>query len=103
MNEIKLKEFNFKLLQNIVPCGRILSKWKANISENCNVCNEIETVRHMLFECERVKQLWIVISQILLYSIKWKDIVIGIPDYNCRSEKINFYNIIISIVAYAIF
>ena len=103
INEIKLKEFNFKLLQNIVPCGRILSKWKANISENCNVCNEIETARHMLFECEKVKQLWIVISQILLYSIKWKDIVIGIPDYNCRSEKINFYNIIISVVAYAIF
>ena len=103
IDDIKLKEFNFKLLHNIVPCGRILSKWKENISENCKVCTEIETTRHMLFECGRVKNLWIKVSQILLYCIKWKDIVIGVPDYNCTSSKINFYNIIITIVTYAIF
>ena len=48
---IKLKEFNFKLLHNIVPCGKILSKWKPNISEHCEICKDIETTKHMLYDC----------------------------------------------------
>ena len=31
---IRLREFNFELLHKIIPCGKILCKWKENISEN---------------------------------------------------------------------
>ena len=50
----KLKEFNFKLLQNIVPCGNTISKWKQNITKECTVCGTSETTKHMLIDCARV-------------------------------------------------
>ena len=55
---VKLKEFNFKLLHNIVPCGKTVSKWNKNISEWCAICGECETTKHMLFECKRVNNIW---------------------------------------------
>ena len=38
---INLEEFNYKLLNNIVPCGYVINKWKANISKYCDVCGEL--------------------------------------------------------------
>ena len=49
MNIVKIREFNFKILHNIVPCGNILSKWKENIKKECDLCQEVETTKHMLF------------------------------------------------------
>ena len=43
----KLNEF--KILYNIVPCGKIVSKWKKNVNDKCEVCGEIEqqSIRYM--------------------------------------------------------
>ena len=46
---IKIAEFNYKILQNILPCGQVLHKWQHNISDKCNHCGEIETVEHNAF------------------------------------------------------
>ena len=46
--------FYFKLLQNIVPRVKIICKWQKNMSKACEHCSEIETARHMLYECPRV-------------------------------------------------
>ena len=102
INIVKVKEFNFKLLQNILPCGKVLSKWKPTISSKCSCCNEIETVLHMLFECNRIREIWNKISLCLNCNISWKNIVCGWPNY-IRSSKIRSYNIIISTIAYSIF
>ena len=99
---IKLSEFNFKLLHNIIPCGKILCKWKDNISEKCILCNDIETVKHMLYECKNVQKILDKASHILKFEIKWKCIVIGMPKYKCSTLTM-FYNLLFSIIAYAIF
>ena len=46
---IKIAEFNYKILQNILPCGKVLHKWQHDISDKCNHCGEIETVEHNAF------------------------------------------------------
>lgn len=97
----KLCEFNFKILHNFLPCGLSLSKWK-NISQYCCVCGEIENIKHMLYECQRIKDLWGKFSVILDLEIKWKHIVCGFPKYS-DSMIIRRYNLIITIIAYAIF
>ena len=99
---IKVKEFNFKILQNILPCGKVLSKWKTSISSKCSHCSELETVSHMLYECTRTQEIWEQISKCINCNISWKNIVCGWPNYT-RSNKIKAYNVIISTVAYAIF
>ena len=100
---IKVKEFNFKLLHNIVPCGLILSKWQPTVSKRCSLCNEIENTKHMLYKCEPIQEIWQAISRILKFQITWKNIVCGFPKYLESSKAIDEYNIIISIVTYAIF
>ena len=34
----KLSEFRFKIIHNILPCGKYVSTWNKNISPNCIVC-----------------------------------------------------------------
>ena len=34
LNDNKLAEFNFKVLNNILPCGYILSKWNHNVENH---------------------------------------------------------------------
>ena len=103
INVVKLKEFNFKLLHNIVPCGKILSKWKERIQEKCDACNETETTKHMLFDCLRVNAIWKKISDLLNFNIKWEHVIIGMSTAIPTSAEKHFYNIVMSITAYAIF
>ena len=98
----KLNEFNFKILNNIVPCGNVLYKWQKSISKHCDFCNNIETTKHMLYECERVCNIWKDISSSVNVNITWKHIVCGFPSYE-PSTKIQSINYMISIVTYAIF
>ena len=98
----KLCEFNYKLLHNFLPCGKILSKWKPNISAKCQCCNNIETVKHMLFDCPRVRDIWARVSELLKITISWKHIICGFPKYDA-DLKILSANYIISMIAYIIF
>ena len=97
----KLYEFNFKMLHNIVPNGKILSKWKQNVKAECEFCGKIETTKHMIVECSRVKQIWECISKCVKVDIKWKHILCGFPAYHV-STTINVLNYIICIIAYTI-
>ena len=98
----KLSEFYFKLLNNIVPCGYILSKWNYNVNDKCDVCNEIETTYHMLYDCNRIKLIWKNISNVLNIDVTWKHLVCGFVVQDI-SDKVLFYNTLFVIILYAIF
>ena len=56
--EIKLKEFNFKLLHGCLPCNRNLMKWKIKDYDHCDVCGESQTLEHLLYDCRYVRPIW---------------------------------------------
>ena len=56
----------------------------------------------MLFECSRVRKIWIDVSDILNTNISWKEIVCGYPSCDI-SGKIKCYNFVIGLIAYIIF
>jgi len=58
IREKKLSEFNYKLLNRILPCRNILMKWGKVQDNKCQFCGEVETVEHMLFLCADVKEIW---------------------------------------------
>ena len=62
--EIKLKEFNFYLLHNILPCIKNLAKWRIKPNDRCDVCGQSQTVEHLLYSCIYVKPLWRVTEKI---------------------------------------
>ena len=97
----KLAEFNYKILSGILPCGFTLSKWKKDIPSNCIVCHVKEDLKHMLYDCKKVCDIWKKIGQKLCVLVKWRHIVIGY--FQNQNETTKDLNCLFSMVAYSIF
>ena len=99
---VKLKEFNYKLIHNLIYSGYILNKWKPSISRNCSFCNQIETTEHLLLSCSRVQNIWKTIGECINIDIKLHHLVIGLDEsYAEITNKTK--NLVIMITAYSIF
>ena len=70
--EIKLKEFNFKLLHNILPCNKNPAKWRIKPNDRSDVCGQSQTVKHLLYSCIYVKSLWRVTEKNLGVDISFE-------------------------------
>ena len=73
--EIKLKEFNFKILHGILPCNLNLTRWKIKQSNLCDVCDEPQTIEHLLYECMYVKPLWCIVNSTFGIAVNFKNIL----------------------------
>ncbi len=96
----KLSEFNYKILCNILSNRQLVSKWNRNIDNKCQFCNEIQNTKHLLYECPRVNNIWVLIGSILQVDIRYKHIVIGNEP---SSDFIKNRNLLFSYIAYAIY
>ena len=107
-DNMKMAEFNYKILHQILPSGKLLHRWCLAISDLCILCQSIDDYEHMFVSCMRVKNLWIEISNLfekafnLKINITLKTIIIGnhsITDVNLHK----FINTVLTIVKYTIF
>ena len=98
IKENKLREFNYKLMFNILPCNLNLKRWKVTDSDICDVCNNVQTAKHLLFDCSYVKPLWEVMESILGVTIEYSDIICGF-----HQDKCIFANYLSNICAYTIY
>ena len=73
--DIKLKEFNFKLLHGILPCNMNLMRWKIRHYDHCDVCGETQTIEHLLCKCQYVQPLWQVVKNVFDVDITFKCIL----------------------------
>ena len=80
--EIKLREFNFKVLHGILPCNKNLKQWKIKISDHCDVCGQIQTIEHLLWSCRYVQSLWKIVEDVLEVNLDF-NMILGIRD-NCE-------------------
>ena len=58
IKEKKLSEFNYKVLHNILPCKRNLKIWGKTNQDTCDVCRDIQDIKHLLFECQHARKIW---------------------------------------------
>ena len=82
----KVCELNFMLFQNIVPCGKIICKWQKDVYNACEHCSEIDTTRHMLYECPHVLEIWNFVSTVINVNVNWKHIICGFPKYDVPNQ-----------------
>ena len=69
--EVKLRNFQYRILHRILPVNEALFKMKIIQSNLCTFCkSEVETLEHLFVECEFSKQLWIQISSLLRNKTK---------------------------------
>lgn len=82
-------------------CNNVyVSKWKKDISNQCVHCKQIENIKHLLFECNNVKNIWNTVSNLLSFKIQWKHIV---GFFYEKSDKTKSLNLLIPYVAYRIY
>ncbi len=99
--EKKMKEFNFKLLHGILPCGVNLVKWKIRDSSQCDVCDKEQTIIHLLFECKYVEKLWRTVDRTIGWSVQSDNIICGSTMW--FSPDVHSENTIITIVCFLIY
>ena len=56
----------------------------------------------MLFECDREKNIWKIVGEILKLNINWHHIVLGLDEINAKQINVTRNNII-TIITYSIY
>ena len=58
--ENKFGHFQYNLLLNLIPCKKILYKWKISDSDECCFCNCLKDYNHFFFftVCEKKLRFW---------------------------------------------
>lgn len=102
MYDKRLSEFNYKLLNNILCTNSFLQKCKLRQNAECDYCDiSNKDIKHLIFDCDNVKQVWHNLNNALKFIVKWKHVVIGF--YVETNPEVLFYNTIISYIAFKIY
>ena len=96
IKEIKIKEFNYKILINILPCGVSLKQWRLIDDDSCISCQHAHDIPHLLFSCNVTNTPWNNISTILGIRIDVEAIIFGL------TNNLELNNIL-SILGYSIY
>jgi hypothetical protein len=84
IRDTRMKAFQFKILNNLVPCNLYLSRIGKSDTNKCTKCNELEDIMHYLANCPDSSLIW---NQVSLWwkgvtgqtiNLTEKDITIGI-------------------------
>ena len=98
----KLAEFSYKILHNILICGKALNKWTKTPS-TCEICEpkEVHDIPHMIYYCTVCNDIWNIINIELQINIELKHIILLYKDQDeYLSKKINYCIQVISFNIY---
>ncbi len=73
----KIAEFNFKVLQYIIPCNVNLYNWKVKMTKKCKFCDVDEDILHLLFHCVYAGKVWKHVEESLHRPISINDVILG--------------------------
>lgn len=79
--DLKLAEFNFKILHFIVATGNIVNKWNKEISNECEICQIKNDLPHLLLECTLARKLWNMIGTLCEETFNKQTIILGADDF----------------------
>ena len=102
----KIRQFNFKLIQNILPFKVNLYRWRIETDTLCMFCEEEETVKHIMLQCSCVLNFWTKVCHLIYKMFKIRihiderTIYIG---YKIDEKKFSLLNLLIIFAQYAIY
>ena len=77
IDDRKLAEFNYKIINNILINKAYLSKWISETNANCSFCNQKEDTIHLLYDCSFNDHIWQIVGNCLQLNITYKHVVLG--------------------------
>lgn len=97
VRETKIQSFQYKIINRIFPCNYYVSKFKKDISDKCEVCNDyVDTLEHYFFYCNSVKIFWNSFSRWFTcltnenINIEVKDVIFGFLENTTFNHVLNF-------------
>jgi len=92
-HSINLKSFKFRLLHMDIFTKERMFKYKMTANEICDFCGMRETVRHVLWDCQRAKSVWEFTSARLsevniITNIEFQNIFVGYNPTNNVAENV---------------
>ena len=96
IRESKLREFNLKLLYNLLPVRSNLFKWGISNDDVCPTCNIKEDMNHAFIECKLIEPFIKHIKEILRDIYKVRILTLNIQHLlkiDCESHCILFFTI----------
>ena len=84
--DTKLQTFQYKILNNIIPCRAKLFHWKISDNELCQYCGSYDNLSHYLYFCKTTQNFWNQLTNWVWNTIKIKiqlsaiDIIFGIKN-----------------------
>jgi hypothetical protein len=108
IKDSKMKAFQFKILNNIIPCNSYLKKIGKSETDKCPNCKEIEDLVHYFIGCPHATNIWLQIrrwwkgitGQDIAFSEQ--DIILGLKQRNFKILKHEQLNRIIITVKWKI-
>ena len=64
----KLRNIYFRLINNDFFTRERMFKYKMIDNDRCTRCGQVETVKHLLYECEHSKRIWNLYNEILILN-----------------------------------
>jgi hypothetical protein len=108
IKDSKLKAFQFKILNNVIPCNSYLKKIGKSETDKCPSCNEIEDLVQYFIGCPLATNIWLQIRRwwkgITGQDINFseQDIILGLKQRNFKIDKQEQLNRIMMIVKWKI-
>ena len=106
IKENKVRQFNFKLLHNVLPFKDNLYKWKITTDISCKFCNEQESLIHILLRCRQVATFWKRIHHLVITLFKTNILIdeeLMIIGLNTDDSDFMLINVLIIYAQYAIY
>ena len=95
--DIKLREFNFKIMHGILSCNSNLKKWKLKENDVCDICDSKHSIEQLLFECRRATKLWHIVEDAYQITVCFTNIVCGLKDYDL------VFNHVVTLLAFLLY
>ena len=58
IKDTRLKAFQFKILNNLLPCNLYLSRIGRSDTNKCSKCDALDDMVHYLYSCPESKAIW---------------------------------------------
>jgi hypothetical protein len=58
IKETKMRAFQYKIINNLIPCNLYLKRIKRSNTDKCAKCNTLDDLKHYLIECPDTKIIW---------------------------------------------
>ena len=67
----------YKILHGILPCGENLKRWRKKEHDQCDICDEKETIEHLIFLCPNVQNIWMGVNSAMKTTLTLDSVILG--------------------------